>query len=381
MALNKTSRRAFISRTVAAASTGLLSPATSEASRPPRKAKPSAPAAAEGRAPRASEASASPAAKGGALLKPRRLRAGDTVGLVAPATATFFPVDIEIAEESLMAMGLKVKRGAHLLDRFGFLAGRDKDRAADINAFFADSAIAGIVALRGGWGCARLLPYLDYAAVAKNPKVVVGYSDITALLDGLYARTGLVTFHGPVGASHWNTFNFDYFRQVVFDASLATFENLKETEGELAQRKNRVRTITPGTARGRIVGGNLTVLTAIIGSAYLPDFRDAILFVEDTNEAPYRVDRMMTQLKLAGILDQVKGVVFGECTDCDPGEGTYGSLTIEEILTDHLAPLRIPAWHNAMIGHIPMQFTIPVGIEVEIDAAKGTIRMLEPAVA
>jgi muramoyltetrapeptide carboxypeptidase len=169
--------------------------------------------------------------------------------------------------------------------------------------------------------------------------------------------------------------------RVIFGGEAVTFQNAREIEeGELAQRKNRVRTITPGTARGRMLGGNLTVLTGILGSPFVPDFTGAILFLEDTDEAPYRVDRMMTQLKLAGILDKVSGVVFGECTDCDPGEGSYGSLTLEEILTDHLKPLGIPAWHNAMIGHIPKQFTIPLGIEVEIDAAAGTIRMAEPAV-
>lgn len=339
------------------------------------------------RAPRdASEASVTPsraegAAARGAAVRPRRLRPGDTVGLVAPATATFFPVDIDIAEEALTAMGLKVKRGAHLLDRFGFLAGRDRDRAADINGFFADSSIAGIVALRGGWGCARLLPYLDYEVIARHPKVVLGYSDITALLNGIHAKTGLVTFHGPVGVSRWNSFNHDYMKRVAFDGEAVTFRNLREMEeDELAQRKNRVRTISPGTARGRMLGGNLTVLTSILGSPYVPDFTGAILFLEDTDEAPYRVDRMMTQLKLAGILEKVRGVVFGECTDCEPGEGSYGSLTLEEILTDHLKPLGIPAWHNAMIGHIPKQFTVPVGVEVEIDAVAGAIRMVEPAV-
>lgn len=137
----------------------------------------------------ATQTSKPPAAQpGDAPVRPRRLRPGDTVGLVAPATATFFPVDLDIAEEALTAMGLKVQRGAHLLDRFGFLAGRDRDRAGDINGFFADPSIAGIVALRGGWGCARLLPYLDYETAAKNPKVVLGYSDITALLNALYAK-------------------------------------------------------------------------------------------------------------------------------------------------------------------------------------------------
>ena len=365
---------AVISRRHLLSSAALLSlRGTSAASAAPPREQSERPHGAEGAA---RDASARRAA-----VRPRRLRPGDTVGLVAPATATFFPVDIDIAEEALTAMGLKVKRGAHLLDRFGFLAGRDRDRAADINGFFADPSIAGIVALRGGWGCARLLPYLDYEMIAKHPKVVLGYSDITALLNGVHAMTGLVTFHGPVGVSRWNSFNHDYMKRVVFDGEAVTFQNLRELEdGELAQRKNRVRTITPGGARGRMLGGNLTVLTSILGSPYVPDFAGAILFLEDTDEAPYRVDRMMTQLKLAGILDTARGVVFGECTDCEPGEGSYGSLTLEEILTDHLKPLGLPAWHNAMIGHIPKQFTVPVGVEVEIDAAAGTIRMLEPAV-
>lgn len=323
-----------------------------------------------------------PRASRPAPVKPRRLRPGDTVGLVTPASATFFPVDVDIAEEALTAMGLKVRRGPHILDRHGFLAGRDRDRAADINAFFADPGIAGIVALRGGWGCARLLPYLDYPTIARNPKVVLGYSDITALLNAVYAKAGLVTFHGPVAVSRWNSFNFDYLKRVIFQGEAVTFRNVKEVEdGELAQRRNRIRTVTGGRAQGRLLGGNLTVLTAMLGSPYVPDFSGAILFLEDTNEAPYRIDRMMTQLKLAGVLDQVKGLVFGECTECDPGEGSYGSLTLEEILVDHVKPLGIPAWHGAMVGHIPKQFTLPVGIPVEIDADRGAIRMLEPGVA
>ena len=320
-------------------------------------------------------------AAGPSVVRARRLRPGDTVGLIAPATATFFPVDLDIAQESLTAMGLKVAVGRHVLARYGNLAGRDAERAEDINRFFADPAIAGIVALRGGWGSARLLPLLDYAAIAQQPKVLIGYSDFTALLLGIHAKTGLVTFHGPVGMSHWNRFSYGHMRRLIFEGEAVTFENVRQVEsGELAQRKNRIRTLAGGTARGRLLGGNLTVLTALLGSPYVPDFTGAILFLEDTDEAPYRIDRMMTQLALAGILGKVHGVVFGECTECEPGEGTYGQLTLEEILTDHLKPLGIPVWHGAMIGHIPRQFTLPVGIDVEIDADAGTIRMLEPAV-
>jgi muramoyltetrapeptide carboxypeptidase len=314
------------------------------------------------------------------VLAPR-LRAGDTVAIVAPATATFFPVDLDIARESLEAMGLKVVVGEHVLARHGNLAGRDEERAADLNRFFADRTVSGIVALRGGWGSARLLPLLDYDVIRANPKVLLGYSDITALLLAVHARAGLVTFHGPVGVSRWNRFAYGHMRRLIFEGEALTFRNLRQVEeGELAQRQHRIRTLTPGTARGRLLGGNLTVLTALLGSPYLPDFSGAILFLEDTNEAPYRIDRMMTQLKLAGVLDRVHGLVFGECTECQPGEGTYGQLTLEEILIDHVKPLGIPAWHGAMIGHIPRQFTLPVGAEVSVDAGAGTIRMLAPAV-
>jgi muramoyltetrapeptide carboxypeptidase len=146
------------------------------------------------------------------------------------------------------------------------------------------------------------------------------------------------------------------------------------------QLENRIRTITPGRARGRILGGNLTVLTTIMGSSYLPNWKGSILFVEDVREKIYKIDRMFTQLKLAGVLDQIAGFVFGQCVDCDPGE-YYGSLTLEDVLQDHIAPLGVPAWHGAMIGHIDDQFTIPEGIEVEIDADAGIIQMLESAVS
>ena len=160
-----------------------------------------------------------------------------------------------------------------------------------------------------------------------------------------------------------------------------TFENDKSFDAEktLVQRDNRIRTVTPGTARGRLVGGNLTVFTTIIGSPYVPDLSNRVLFLEDVNEAPYRIDRMITQLKLAGMLDRVRAVIWGTCSGCDPGEG-FSSLTIEDVLADHIKPLGVPAWHGAMIGHVESQFTLPIGVEVEVDAERGTIRMLEPAV-
>lgn len=313
-------------------------------------------------------------------VKPPRLKEGDTVGLVTPSFAQWEPAPLDILLDTLKALGLKARLGKHVLDRRGYLAGRDEDRAADLNAMFADPEVDAIHCVRGGGGAARLLPLLDWTAIARHPKILVGYSDITALLLSLHARTGLVTFHGPVGVSTWNAFNLDWMKRVLWNAEAATFANLKEPNDTLVPVKNLTHTITPGKARGRLLGGNLTVFTTIIGSGYLPDFRDCILFLEDVEEAPYRIDRMFTQLKLAGILGQAKGIVWGTCDGCSPGEG-FGSLTIPDVLDDYVKPLGVPAYAGAMIGHVDRQFTLPLGIQVELDADAGTITMLESAVA
>lgn len=315
-------------------------------------------------------------------VRPGRLRPGDTVGLVDPASAVWEPMAVEIVEESLAALGFKAKRGANLLARRGYFAGTDEQRAADLNAMFADPEVRAIQCVRGGWGSARLLPLLDWKAIERNPKILLGFSDITALLLALYAKTGLVTFHGPVGLSQWNPFNVGYLKRVLQEAEAVTFENLKEIDEDedLTVVENRVHTLHPGTARGRLLGGNLTVLTSLIGTGYLPEWDGCILFIEDVEEAPYRIDRMLTQLRLAGILQKARAVIWGHCTDCRPGLG-FGSLTVTDVLQDHIGPLGVPAWQGAMIGHIDRQFTLPVGAEVEVDAKAGTIRMLEPAVA
>jgi muramoyltetrapeptide carboxypeptidase len=314
-------------------------------------------------------------------VRPGRLRPGDTVGLVNPAGTVWEPMAIEIVEESLARLGFKTKRGSNLLARRGYFAGGDDQRAADLNAMFADAEVRAIHCVRGGWGSARLLPLLDWKLIERNPKILLGYSDITTLLLALHAKTGLVTFHGPVAAAQWNPFNVGYIRRVLQEAEAVTFENLKEIDedDDLTVVENRVQTLRPGTARGRLLGGNLTVLTSLIGSGYLPEWEGCILFLEDVEEAPYRIDRLLTQLRLAGILQKARAVIWGQCTDCRPGAG-YGSLTVTDVLHDHLRPLGVPAWQGAMIGHVEKQFTLPVGLEVEVDATAGTVRMLEPAV-
>ncbi|MEM6401743.1 MAG: LD-carboxypeptidase [Cyanobacteria bacterium P01_D01_bin.116] len=304
------------------------------------------------------------------IIKPPRLKIGDTVGLISPA-GIINPEDVKEAREIFTSLGLKVKPGRHILDRYGYLAGTDRNRAGDVNAMFADKSVKAIIAMRGGWGGNRILPLLNYNSIRANPKIIMGYSDITSLLLAIIARSGLVTFHGPVATSTWNDFTWKYVKSILFDAQVVAMNNTLVT-------KLSRKIITPGKAKGKFIGGNLSVINSMLGSSYLPTWKDSILFIEDIGEDIYRVDRMLVQLKNAGILNQISGFVFGQCTRCSTGDEP--SLTLMQVLQEHIRPLNIPAWYGSMIGHIRDKFTVPVGINVEIDANTGIIKMLEAAV-
>jgi muramoyltetrapeptide carboxypeptidase len=313
--------------------------------------------------------------------KPPRLRQGDVVGLVEPAYFTPDAFDLEQIQATIRAMGLVPRPAANLLSRHGYLAGTDQERARAVNAMFADREVRAIFAVRGGWGSARILPHLDFNLIRANPKLLVGFSDITALHLALAARTDCPTIHGPNAASSWGELSWDSFRRLAFEAETPTWRNPASTADRLAQR-NPIRTFRPGRASGPLLGGNLTVLSALVGTPYLPSFDGAILFLEDTDEAQYRIDRMLTQLALAGILGRVAGVAFGQCTDCVArNSSSIGGFTLSEVLAHHLTPLGVPAFQGSLFGHIDNQFSLPSGVRAEIDAVEGTIRMLEPVVA
>ncbi len=313
-------------------------------------------------------------------ILPPRLKEGDTIGIVSPSSAIFETEPYEIAVETFAAMGLKVKLGEFVHNRYGHLAGTDEERAGELNDMFRDENINAIIALRGGSGAARILDKLDYNIIAANPKIFIGYSDITALHMAIYSKTGLVTFHAPLAVSTWNSFNYPIFRKILFDGEAVLFKNPSEKGSALTVTKNRIRTIHPGVATGELLGGNLSVLTGIMGSPYFPqDWENKILYLEDVGEQIYAVDRMMSQLQLGGVLQKISGFVFGKCSDCKPGSG-YGSLTLEEVIDHYIKPLNIPAYSGAMIGHIDDNSTIPNGLEARMNAEEGTIQMLGPAV-
>ncbi len=318
--------------------------------------------------------------KGGPSHLPQRLSKGDTIGIVSPSSAIFETEPFQIAVETFEAMGLKVKLGKFVSNRSGHLAGTDEERAQELNDMFLDKEVNAVIALRGGSGAARILDKINYQAIVENPKIFIGYSDITALHLAIYEKTGLVTFHAPLAVSTWNKFSYSYFRRILFDGEKVLFENPVEKGDNLTVTKNRIRTIKEGTVTGELLGGNLSVLTGIMGSEYFPtQWENKILYLEDVGEQIYAVDRMMSQLKLSGILNKISGFVFGKCSDCKPGSG-FGSFTLEEVIDHYIKPLDIPAFSGAMIGHIDENFTIPNGLQVEINATKGTILMLTPAV-
>ena len=315
------------------------------------------------------------AAKAG--RKPPRLRAGDTVGLVAPASALTLPDELDRAIHWITGMGLVPKLGQHVGEQYGYLAGTDAARASDLDAMFADPDVRAIFAIRGGWGGARILPLLDWNGIRDNPKLLIGYSDTTALHLAIAARAGFATLHAPNGASSWQKESWDSLWQIAFAAGTPVLggAGVEDAVGRPA------RTLTGGTARGRLLGGNLTILSTLMGTGWLPDFDGAILFVEDINEDPYRVDRMFQQLKLGGILDRVGGVIFGQCTRCGSPAPDSDTFTLDDVVDQYLGALGKPAIAGFDTGHVGNQLSLPVGVDVEFDATARTLRMLDPAVA
>jgi muramoyltetrapeptide carboxypeptidase len=313
-------------------------------------------------------------------LKPPKLNKGDTLGLIAPGS---FINEDELNEsiENLENLDFKVKYFDSILDRDGYLAGTDKRRADEINKMFADTKVNGIVCARGGYGCNRILDSIDYEMIKQNPKVLVGYSDITALLYAIYSKTGLVCFHGPVGISTFSDFSVRYFEDTLVNPQSGLVLN-SFSEDEDGNKKSRY-IIRSGIAEGELIGGNLSVLTSIIGSDYDLDYTGKIVFLEEVGEEPYRIDRMLTQLLLAGHLKKSAGIALGVFKNCEVKKRNASfntSFSLAEVLYDRLFNLGIPVIYGLSFGHIENKFTLPVGIKARLDVTNETLRLLESPV-
>lgn len=312
-----------------------------------------------------------------AARKAVRLRLGDTVGVVAPASAVSADEGLARAEHWVRGMGLVPKLGPHAGDRHGYLAGTDENRAADLNAMFADPEVRGVFAVRGGWGGARILPLLDWDMIRANPKLLIGFSDVTALHLGFAARAGFPTIHGGNASSSWPRLSWDSLWRLAFTGETPVLGGAAAE----AEAGRPARTVRGGKGRGRLLGGNLTIVSTLMGTPWLPDLSGAVLFLEDINESEYRVDRMLQQLALAGVLRRAAGVVFGQCTRCATSDADYDGFTLDQLIDHHLAPLGIPVVTGFNTGHVAGQISLPSGAMVELDGDARTLTVLEAIVS
>ena len=306
-------------------------------------------------------------------IKPKRLYPGDTIGVIAPAGCG--DLDLSIAGVSWLGeQGFRVRLGMNVQKTLGYLAGTDAERASDINAMFASPDIDGIICLRGGYGTMRLLDLVDYECIRTHPKVFVGYSDITALHLSIGQRTGLVTFHGPMITSDMgkglSDYTWDYLSKAI---------TRSEPLGPITNPPNLLSptVIVPGRAQGQLIGGNLSLSVSTLGTPYEIDTRGKILCLEEVGEAPYRIDRMLTQLLLAGKLQDAVGIVIAVCIDCDRDDPP--SFTVEEVLRDRLGDLNKPVLYNLYFGHTAEKFTLPLGALAILETDRGGLEVIEGA--
>jgi muramoyltetrapeptide carboxypeptidase len=309
------------------------------------------------------------------IIKPKRINKNSTIALIAPAG----PVTKEQllkSSQRFEELGFKVVYKQRILDRKGYLAGSDSDRSTEIHDAFANSQVDAIVCIRGGYGSSRIVSKIDFELIKRNPKIFIGYSDITVLLNAIWQKTGLITFHGVVGNSVFTEYTTQGLLKILTchepGYEIFTFD------------ETSMSNINPGKASGELVGGNLSLIISLIGTPFEIDFTDKIVFIEDIDEKPYKIDRMLTQLLLAGKLQLAQGIILGNFRGCDIDNlnvTTENSLSLSEVLSDRLSGLNIPVITGFSFGHIHDQAIFPVGIKVEMDTTKPFIKLLENPVA
>lgn len=304
------------------------------------------------------------------VLLGKKLEKGDTIGIVSPSSSEE-PKKIEESIKFLQNLGFNVKSGKHIYDRWGYLAGKDKDRVQDLMDMFLDKEVNTILCIRGGYGAMRLLPLIDFDIIEKNPKIFAGFSDITTLLNNIYQRCNLITFHSPMCNSQFDSSTLKSFLDtLMFGYNLFTIENTDNIPTDYFNGEY---------VKGELVGGNLSLICSTLGTPYVINTKDKILFIEEVEEEPYKIDRMLTHLSLSGILQQCRGFIIGQFKDCEFSKYKE-SLTLSEIFEDRILSLKKPTLTNFQSGHSYPKITIPIGAEVEIDLKNGKIHLSEPVV-
>jgi muramoyltetrapeptide carboxypeptidase len=316
-----------------------------------------------------------------AAIRPPKLAPGSRIALVAPAGPLLERDDLTRAVELCRALGYEPVLGGHAGQRYGYLAGTDDERVNDLNAALRDPAVDAVWCLRGGYGTIRILHRIDFDSLARRPRALIGFSDITTILVTAVARAGVVAFHGPVARAAMPAFSRWHFERVLSCAEPAgRLGRLPSRPDVLIPRDDRIVTLSGGVAEGPLIGGNLTLLQCLIGTPYFPDLDGAILFIEEVGEALYRVDRMLAHLRLVGALDRLAGIVVGRFTELER-QIPDGALGLDEVLSTYFRPLGIPVAYGFPIGHIDDQWTLPLGVRARFDADAGELELLEAAVS
>jgi muramoyltetrapeptide carboxypeptidase len=312
-------------------------------------------------------------------ILPKRLKEGDLIGLVTPG-GYIKEDELQKAIETLEGLGFRTYYEDTVLAKYGYFAGTDQERADELMQMFANPEVDAIICVRGGYGAIRILGLLDYDLIRQHPKALIGYSDITALNTAIYERTGLVTFHGPVGVSTFNDFTIKSFEKVLVNPKNKykyPYEREPETEDN---PEYDIYTITGGKAEGELIGGNLSVVVSMIGSAFEPDFENKIVYLEEIGEKTYRIDKMLFHLLYATNLKKAAGIVMGIFSEGGDEQNEQG-LTLKQAIEDLVKPLGIPASYGFPFGHINNKITIPNGIKARFNASDNTLKLLEKAVS
>ncbi len=294
------------------------------------------------------------------MKNPPFLSQGDTLGLIAPASLVN-KEQIERALSNVKQLGLKAKYSADLLRKDGYFAGSDQRRAEEINEMIRDEEVKAIWCIRGGYGSMRLLAHIDYKTLEQNPKIILGYSDITALHAAINKKCNLITYHSPTASEYLSDYNKWHLQKAIMPEAINTKE---PNRPKLCENF----TIREGKAKGKLLGGNLSIITALCGTPYEIPFENNIIFIEEVAEEPYRVDRMISQLQLTGKLDKAAGIVFGCFNNCTTNQ--ENTLNIKELLCRRIREHKIPAFYGINAGHLKAHRTLSMGSTVEIDASK-----------
>ncbi|MCK5822133.1 MAG: LD-carboxypeptidase [Bacteroidales bacterium] len=323
--------------------------------------------------------SVSPEIETNPKIFPKRLKKGNVIGLVTPG-GTISKEQLDKTIEKLEGFGFRTYHTDSVLSEYGYFAGTDNERADELMHMFTNRKVDAILCVRGGYGSIRILDLLDYDQIQQNPKMLIGYSDITALLTTIYQRTGLITFHGPLGISSFNEFTYECFNRVLINPK-NHYKYSYEREADTKDNPEYdIYTINKGKAEGELIGGNISVLDSMIGSAYEPDFENKIVYLEEIGEQTYRVDKMLFHLLYATNLKKAAGIVMGVFDDCNLNT-EKPSLSLKQAIVDLLMPLGIPISYGLSFGHIDTMITIPNGIKARMNGDKNTLKLLEKAVS